>query len=50
MFSTDEISSVVRSLLKKDRFAPFEVVVADGRVLKIKNCEQAWIEDDSSLL
>jgi hypothetical protein len=50
MFTTYEIGSLLQGLLKSDRFAPFEVVVADGRVLKIKNSEQAWIETDSSLL
>jgi len=48
MYATGEMSLLIQDLLRREKFVPIEVVVADGRVVKIENREQAWVE--SSLL
>ena len=47
---TDELSNALHDLLRREDFAPIDVVVADGRVVKINHREQAWIEAGSELL
>ncbi|HEY8746463.1 MAG TPA: hypothetical protein VIM11_00705 [Tepidisphaeraceae bacterium] len=44
MFATEELGRVIQDLLRKDNFVPLEIVIADGRVVRIGNREQAWIE------
>ena len=47
---TENLGMVIRELLRKKNFVPLEVVIADGRVVKIDNREQAWVDGDTCLL
>ena len=44
------IGHALADMLKRRPFVPLEVVVADGRVVKINTSEQAWLAFDLELL
>lgn len=50
MFSESTVSAVVGELLKRRPFVPFEVIVADGRAVRINTAEQAWLDSEVGAL
>lgn len=50
MFSESTVVAVLRGLLKRRPFVPFDVVVADGRAVRVNTAEQAWVDGDVGAL
>jgi len=47
---SETMGYVLDGLLKRRPFVPFDLVIADGRVVKVTTAEQAWVEGNSELL
>jgi hypothetical protein len=48
--SREAIAEVIESFIRKRKFSLIEVELADGRVVKIREDDQAWVENEPGLL
>ncbi|HSV14811.1 MAG TPA: hypothetical protein VLI90_11160 [Tepidisphaeraceae bacterium] len=46
----ERIGGIIEQHIRKRKFAMIEIELADGRVVKIRENDQAWVEHDAGLL